>query len=352
MAFAQLTYRESLRDIETCLRALGVKLYQLGIRGKISRSTIADANNNRDWRIFHDFAHIVIQRARDLYANDDIGIKLDNAAYCLDASIIDLSLSLFPWALFSNKGGVAGIKLHTLLDLRGNIPGFFAITRRKTYELAILDELSIEAAAFYIMDRGYFDWGRLFRIHESQAFFVIRPKKDVALRRLYSLKVETLGGVKSDHVVVPCGNRGTAYDKYPAKLRRIRYYDGENQRFFIFLTNNFELSAQAIADLYKARWRVELFFKWIKQHLRIKAFYGTSENAVKAQICIAITVYVLVAILKKKLMLPYSLYSVLQVLSVTILEKNPIYMAFSPPIPRSDADYSEKQLNLYEIQRK
>ena len=351
MAFAQLTYRESLRDIEATLRAVGVKLYHLGIRGKVSRSTLADANNNRDPQIFSDFAQVIITRARKLYCNDKFSADLANVAYCLDASVIELCLSLCPWAHYdhTNRGG---IKLHTLLDLRGNIPTFIAITPRKTYELAVLDTLCLEPGAFYIMDRGYFDWRRLYRITESKAFFVIRAREALAFRRLYSQGVVPGSGVISDHVGKPrpgyCQRYANRPDKkYPAKIRRVRYRDAETGKRLTFLTNNFELPARTIADLYRARWRVELFFKWIKQHLRIKTFYGTSENAVKTQIHIAVTIYVLIAIVKKELKLHYDLYAILQVLSVTCLEKMPILSAFSPQISNYLNNDQQIQLDLW-----
>lgn len=351
MAFAQLTYRESLRDIEATLRAVGVKLYHLGIRGKVSRSTLADANNNRDARIFAEFAYIVIARARQLYSNEKFNVELANAAYCLDASVIDLCLSLCPWAKYDHTSR-AGIKLHTLLDLRGNIPAVITVTPRKTYELAVLDDLILEPSAFYIMDRGYFDWKRLYRITEGQAFFVIRARNDLAFRRLYSRPVAPGTGVISDHNGVPRASYGQRYEnradvKYPAKIRRIHYKDPETGKRLTFLTNNFELSARTIADLYRARWQVELFFKWIKQHLRIKAFYGTSENAVKIQVYIAVTTYVLIAIAKKELQLPYELYTVLQVLSVTSLEKMPILSAFSPQFSNDYSNDLHIQLDLW-----
>lgn len=345
MAFAQLTYRQSLRDIEACLRAVGVKLYHLGIRGRVSRSTLADANDTRSWEIFADFAQLLIKEARTLYAGDPFDLEIDNAVYALDATVIDLCLSLFPWANYDcrNKGG---IKVHTLLDLRGNIPTFVAITRRKVYETTVFDSLALEAGAFYIMDRGYFDWKRLYRITTSKAFFVIRPKKDVSLRRLYSKPVDTTNGVVSDQIVMSRGSPGHKL-RYPEKLRRVRFFDQENQRYFIFITNNFELPAETIAAIYKKRWLIELFFKWLKQHLRIKAFYGTSENAMKTQIWIAITVYLLVAIAKKRFALPHSLYSILQVLSVTLLEEKPILQAFCVPTFQQPVPPQSNQLDLF-----
>lgn len=350
MVFAQLTYRESLRDIEACLRAIGVKLYHLGIRGKVSRSTLARTNDSRDARIFSEFAQILISKARQLYSKDKFSVELKNAAYCLDASVIDLCLSLCPWAQYGSSGA-AGIKLHTLLDLRGNIPTFIAVTPRKTYELKVLDTLALEAGAFYIMDRGYFDWQRLYRITESQAFFVIRARKDLIFRRLYSRLVVPESGVISDHIgVLPKikgqSSKNQSNKKYPQQLRCIRYYDQETDKHLTFLTNNLNISAGSIADLYKARWQVELFFKWIKQHLRIKAFYGTSENAIKTQIYIAISTYLLIAIVKKEINLPLELYSVLQVLSVTCLEKMPISSAFSPSFYSETTIKTQIELNL------
>ena len=346
MTFAQLTYRESLRDIEACLRAVNVKLYHLGIRGKVSRSTLADANNTRDWRIFRDFAQSVIRHAQDLYTGEIFDLKVDNTVYAMDASIIDLCLSLCPWSYHKSSTSRGGIKLHALFDLKSKIPVFVDVTRQKVYELTVFDRLVLEANAFYIMDRGYFDWERLYRITTSKAFFVIRPKKDVALRRLYSRNVNKEGGVLSDQIVMSKGSPGHRL-KYPEKLRRVRYFDSETERRFTFLTNNFELPSKAIADLYRMRWQIELFFKWIKQHLRIKAFYGTSENSVKSQIWIAITVYVLIAIAKKRLHLDHSLYSILQVLSVTLLEKTPILSVFHHPTSRSDDNQSDNQLEIF-----
>lgn len=346
MAFAQLTYRESLRDIEACLRAVDVKLYHLGIRGKVSRSTLADANNTRDWRIFRDFAQNVIQHAQKLYTGEIFELEVDNAVYALDASIIDLCLSLCPWSYHKPHTQRGGIKLHALLDLKTKIPVFIDITRQKVDELSVFDQMALEADAFYIVDRGYFDWRRLYRITTSKAFFVIRPKKDVALRRLYSHPVNKQAGVLSDQIVMSKGSQGHPL-KYPEKLRRVRYLDSETRKRFIFLTNHFELPAETIADLYRTRWQIELFFKWVKQHLRIKAFYGTSENAVKSQIWIAITVYVLIAIAKKRLQLPHSLYSILQVLSVTILEKKPILSIFHHSISHKDPSRADKQLEIF-----
>ena len=318
MAFAQLTYRESLRDIETCLRSMKNKLYHMGIRGKISRSTLADANNARDWRIYADFAQVLIQPARALYVNDDFGLDLENTVYALDATTIDLCLSLFPWARFrKNK---AGIKLHTLLDLRGNIPTVIEITEALLHDVNILDILVPEPGSFYIMDRGYVDFNRLFYWHLRGAFFVVRAKKNLKFRRVYSRKVDKSTGLRCDQTIILTNS----FKDYPEKIRRVCFFDAENNLRLKILTNNFSLPALTIAQLYKYRWQVELFFKWIKQHLRIKSFFGTSENAVKTQVWIAISVYVLVAIIKKRLNVQHSLYTILQVLSVTAFEKAPI----------------------------
>jgi hypothetical protein len=344
MAFAQLTYRESLRDIECCLRALKDKLYHMGIRGKISRSTIADANENRDWRIYCDFAQILIHQARQLYANDDFGLQLDETVYALDATIIDLCLSLFPWARYRKTTGA--IKLHTLLDLKGNIPSFITITSGKVHEVNILDELIPEAGAIYIMDRGYFDFQRLYIFHQCSSFFVVRAKASASLQRLYSMPVDKSCGLRCDQIVLPAAFY--ARKNYPEKLRRVVFVDEDKDIRLNLLTNQMTLPALTIAELYRCRWQVELFFKWIKQHLRIKAFYGTSENAVKTQIWIAISVYVLVAIIKKRLKLDLSLYTILQIFSITLFEKMPILKALT------EIDYKNKitsghiQLNLFE----
>lgn len=325
MSFAQLTYRESLRDIEACLRATQKKLYHMGIHSKVSRNTLANANQVRDWRIYEDFAHALISIARKLYVNEDFGVQLQQTAYALDATIIDLCLSLFPWAKFRNRKGA--IKLHTLIDLRGSIPAFVLITHGKIHEVTVLDDLIMEAGAIYIMDRAYLDFARLYRIQQSSAFFVTRAKSNFKFKRLYSNSVDKTTGVQCDQIVVLTGFY--ASKDYPDKLRRIRYHDAENKKTLVFLTNNFTLSALTVAKLYRCRWQVELFFKWIKQHLRIKAFYGTTENAVKTQIWIAISVYVLIAIIKKRLNLNHSLYTILQILSVTLLEKVPLLQALS-----------------------
>ncbi len=325
MSFAQLTYRESLRDIEACLRAAEPKLYHMGIRGKVSRNTLANANQVRDWRIYEDLAQVLIARARKLYVRDSFGIDLGHTVYALDSTTIDLCLSLFPWADFRKHKGA--VKLHTLLDLRGSIPTVIVITHGRVHEVNILDQISIEAGAFYLMDRGYLDFARLHRIHESGAFFVTRARRNFRFKRIYSRNADKSTGVQCDQIVAP--EKFYAKKDYPSKLRRIRYYDTENNTPLVFLTNNLILPAKTIADLYRCRWHVELFFKWIKQHLRIKAFYGTTENAVKTQVWIAVSVYVLVAIVKKLLKLEQSLYTILQVLSVTLFEKTPILQVFS-----------------------
>ena len=320
MAFAQLTYRESLRDIETCLRAMGTKLYHAGFRIKVARNTLAVANAKRDWRIYADFAQVLIRIARKLYAEDPLGVELEQTAYALDSSTIDLCLSLFPWARFRKQK--AAIKLHTLLDLRGSIPSFIRITEGKVHDVNILDELVPEASAFYIMDRGYIDFRRLYGFTLSFAFFVIRSKRNLDFSRRSYRPVEKSTGLRSDQTIRLRGAK-TSLD-YPVPLRRISYFDAETRKRFVFLTNNFTLPALTIAQLYKCRWQVELFFKWIKQHLRIKAFFGTSENAVKTQVWIAISVYTLVAILKKELALERSLSEILQICSITLFEKVPI----------------------------
>lgn len=342
MAFAQLTYRESLRDIEACLRAHKEKLYHMGIRGRISKSTLADANERNDWRIYADFAQSLVRIARPLYANEDLGLELDNTIYALDASTIDLCLSVFPWALF--RSTKSAIKLHTLLDLRGNIPTFIHISDGKLHDVNVLDILLPEPGAFYIMDRGYVDFERLFALHMAGAFFVIRVKSNTKYKRRYSHPVAKPSGVKCDQTIVLTGVN-TATD-YPQPLRRIKYHDATTGKTFNFLTNNFAIPAQAVADLYRNRWQVELFFKWIKQHLRIKQFFGTSENAVKSQIWIAISVYVLVAIIKKRLDIKTDLYTILQVLSLTLFEKTSIIQILNISKSTVDNCGASKQLNL------
>jgi len=345
MAFAQLTYRESLRDIETCLRAMEPKLYHAGIRSRISRSTLADANETRSWRIHADFAQVLIGTARKLYANDDFGLELDQTVYALDASTIDLCLALFPWAKFRKHK--AAVKLHTLLDLRGGIPTLVIITPGRVHDVNILDRLFFEPGAIYVMDRGYVDFARLYKLHRSSAFFVTRAKKNFNFNRVYSHAVDKSSGLQCDQTVHLKGFY--AKKDYPDKLRRIRYYDAETGKRFVFLTNNFNLPALTIAKLYQHRWQVELFFKWIKQHLRIKAFYGTSENAVKTQIWIAISIYVLVSIVKRRMGLDRSLYTILQVLSVTLFEKTPILQVLSQPDYTFQEDDSHKQLILFDF---
>jgi Domain of unknown function (DUF4372)/Transposase DDE domain len=345
LAFAQLTYRESLRDIETCLRALGTKLYHAGIRGKISRSTLADANHAHDWRIFADFAQVLITHARELYVNDLLATQLKQTVYALDSTTIDLCLSLFPWAKFRRRKGA--VKLHTLLDLRGSIPCFIHISTGKMHDVNVLDQLPLEAGAFYVMDRGYVDFARLHRFTLASAFFVTRAKRNLDFTRQVARKVDKTTGLRCDQTIVLAGVKSS--QEYPNTLRRIVYYDTENQRRLVFLTNNFELPALTIAMLYKSRWAVELFFKWIKQHLRIKAFYGTSDNAVKVQIWVAISVYVLVAIVKKEKKLERSLYEILQILSLTLFEKNPIFDVLSAEKPQTPGSDSPNQLTLFDL---
>jgi len=342
MAFAQLTYRESLRDIQVCLRAAQTKLYHMGIRGKVSRNTLANANQVRDWRIYADFAQGLITTARSLYAKDDFGLHLEQTVYALDATTIDLCLSLFPWAKFRKRKGA--VKMHTLLDLRGNIPTTIIITHGKVHEVHALDRIVIDAGAIYIMDRGYLDFERLYTLHLSSAFFITRAKSNFDFKRMYSQPIDKSTGVQCDQVIRL--NGFYARKDYPEKLRRIRYYDAENNKRLVFLTNNFTLPALTIAELYRYRWQVELFFKWIKQHLRIKAFYGTSENAVKTQIWIAISVYVLVAIIKKRLKLEHSLYTILQILSVTLFEKTAVYQALASIDYETDEEANCNQLYL------
>ena len=345
MAFAQLTYRESLRDIETCLRSVSGKLYHMGFRSTIARSTLADANESRDWRIYADFAQTLIAIARPLYANDPIGVELNQSLYALDSTTIDLCLSLFPWAKFRRHK--AAVKMHTLLDLHGNIPTFIRITEGQTGDVNILDEFLPEAGAFYVMDRGYIDFERLFVFTLCSAFFVVRTKENVLLQRRYSHPVDRSTGVRSDHTVILTTIESTK--AYPDPLRRISYLDLETKKRLKFLTNNFLLPAVTIAQIYKCRWQVELFFKWIKTHLRIKAFYGTSENAVKTQIWIAVSIYVLVAIVRKRLGLEMSLYQILQILSIALLEKMPILSLLEAFDSRSDLPDHANQLILFDF---
>ena len=343
MAFAQLTYRESLRDIEVCLSAQSAKLYHMGLRQEIKRSTLADANEARDWRIHAAFAEHLIALARKLYVDDSIGFELANTAYALDSTTIDLCLSVFPWAPFRTTK--AAVKMHTLLDLRGNIPTFIHISDGKLHDVNVLDVLVPEAGAIYVMDRGYVDFERLHAMHQASAFFVTRAKSNTRLRRVYSAQVDRDTGIICDQTVALVGYYSRR--DYPVHLRRIRFKDPESGKTLVFLTNNFALPAQTICALYKARWQVELFFKWIKQHLRIKKFYGTSENAVKSQIWIAVSVYVLVAIVKKRLNLDASLYTLLQILSVTLFEKMPLQQAFPGSNSSSDNITINNQLNLF-----
>jgi hypothetical protein len=345
MAFAQLTYRESLRDIEACLRAHKTKLYHLGIRGGVARSTLADANETRDWRIYRDFSLHLIKTARTLYAKDSFGVELDNTVYALDTTTIELCLSLFPWARF--KKTLAAVKLHTLLDLRGNIPAFIHITDGKPHEVNVLDILPFEAGSLYIMDRGFFDFSRLYVLHQAQAFFVIRAKSKVGFKRIYSHPIEKETGLGCDQTIRLTG--ALAGKDYPQSLRRVKFYDEESNKYLIFLTNNFDLPPLVIAKLYKSHWQVELFFKWIKQHLRIKAFFGTSENAVKTQIWIAIGVYVLVAIVKKHLKSELSLYTILQILSLTLFEKTPLNQLLDDSSNKNPQEHFPKQLYLFDF---
>ena len=343
MAFAQLTYRESLRDIEVCLSAQSAKLYHMGLRQEIKRSTLADANEARDWRIHAAFAEHLIALARKLYVDDSIGFELANTAYALDSTTIDLCLSVFPWAPFRTTK--AAVKMHTLLDLRGNIPTFIHISDGKLHDVNVLDVLVPEAGAIYVMDRGYVDFERLHAMHQASAFFVTRAKSNTRLRRVYSAQVDRDTGIICDQTVALVGYYSRR--DYPVHLRRIRFKDPESGKTLVFLTNNFALPAQTICALYKARWQVELFFKWIKQHLRIKKFYGTSENAVKSQIWIAVSVYVLVAIVKKRLNLDASLYTLLQIFSLTLFEKMPIQQAFAGNTAFQKQDETNNQLNLF-----
>jgi len=343
MAFAQLTYRESLRDIETCLRTMQSKLYHAGIRGNVSRSTLADANEKRDWRIYADFAHVLIRMARKLYAKDDFGLELEQTTYALDSTTIDLCLSLFPWARFRKHKGA--IKLHTLMDLRGNIPCFICISEGKIHDVTILDQLVLEPAAFYIMDRGYIDFGRLYGLTQNMAFFVTRAKKNLDYSRRSYRPINPSTGLRSDQTILLKGVKTSQL--YPDPLRRISYFDAETNRRFVFLTNNFVLPALTIVLLFKYRWRIELFSKWIKQHLRIKAFYGTSQNAVKTQTWIAISIYVLVAIVKKKLKIDRSLSEILQILSIALFENSPLLQVLTDLQLQNGEEQVSNQLNLF-----
>jgi hypothetical protein len=343
MAFAQLTYRESLRDIEACLSVQASKLYHMGLSEPVRRSTLADANEARDWHIYAELAGRLIVQARKLYAGEDLGLELTNTVYALDSTTIDLCLSVFPWAHFRTTK--SAVKMHTLLDLRGNIPSFLHISDGKMADVHALDLLIAEPGAIYVMDRGYIDFSRLHAMHQAGAFFVTRAKSNMNAHRLYSTATNRATGIICDQTIALDGHY--ARQDYPERLRRIRFRDGETGKTLVFLTNHFDLSALTIAALYKNRWQVELFFKWIKQHLRIKRFYGTSENAVKTQIWIAVSVYVLVAIIKKRLRLEASLYTLMQVLSVTIFEKMPIQTALSSETPQYDTGIENNQLNLF-----
>jgi hypothetical protein len=345
MAFAQLTYRESLRDIEVCFSAQAGKLYHMGLREPVRRSTLADANESRDWRIYFEFAQRLILKARALYAGDDFGVELTNTVYALDATTIDLCLSMFPWAPF--RSTKAAVKLHTLLDLRGSIPTFIHISDGKLHDVNVLDLIIIEAGAYYIMDRGYLDFERLYALDQARGFFVTRAKRNLDARRLYSATVDRSTGLISDQTIMLNGFYAAKH--FPAHLRRIRYRDPETGKVLVFLTNQFTLPALTICALYKCRWQVELFFKWIKQHLRIKRFYGTSENAVRTQIWIAISVYVLVAIIKKQLKLDVSLHTLLQILSLTLFEKLPLQQLVADIAPEANDTVFHNQLNLFEF---
>ena len=345
MAFAQLTGRESLRDIETCLRAMQPKLYHAGFRGRVSRSTLADANERRDWRIFADLAQVLIHTARALYAGEDFGVELEQTAYVLDSTTIDLCLSLFPWAHFRRHK--AAIKLHTLMDLRGSIPCSVHVTHGKTSDLKMLDEIIPEPGAFYIMDRGYIDFERLYALAQDLAYFVIRSKDKLICTRFSYASVDKSTGLRSDQIIRLTGPLSSQL--YPAALRRIRYYDAKTQKRFIFLTNNFALPALTVAQLYRCRWRVELFFKWIKQHLRIKAFFGTSQNAVKTQVWIAISIYVLVAIIKKELRIQRPLSEILQILSITLFEKVHMAQALTETELQNSQGACHNQLLLFHL---
>jgi hypothetical protein len=345
MAFAQITYRQSLRDIETCLRAIQSKLYHCGIRGKICRNTLAKANEKRDWRIYADFAQVLISIARKLYANEDFGIQLKQAAYALDSTTIDLCLSLFPWAKFRKHK--AAVKVHTLMDLKGSIPCFIRVTDGKVHDVNIFDELILEPGSFYIMDRGYLDFARLYAFTQNLSFFVTRAKSNLHYRRCYYRKVDKTTGLRCDQTIVLKGYY--ASKDYPAGLRRISYFDAETDKRLVFLTNNFALPALTIVRLYKCRWQIEIFFKWIKQYLRIKTFLGTTENAVKTQIWIAISVYVLVAIIKKQFTIQLSLGEILQILSIVLFEKVPITQVLTKKPSQNGNLQSHNQLLLFDL---
>ncbi len=345
MAFAQLTYRESLRDIETCLKALDEKLYRCGFRGRISRNNLANANEKRDWRIYHDFAQVLIKKARQLYANEDFGITLENTVYALDATVIDLCLSLFPWA--KHRRAKSAVKLHTLMDLKGSIPTFVRITSAAVHETTVFRDMPLEPSAIYVMDKGYIDFATLYSFSKSNCFFVIRAKKKTVYYRKRSHPIDKSTGLRSDQTIKLTGPKTSKL--YPIALRRITFRDEDQNRTFVFLTNNFQLDALTVCQLYKLRWQIELFFKWIKQHLRIKSFYGTSINAVKTQVWIAISVYVLVAIIKKELKLERSLHEILQIISILLFEKTPLKQALTGNYYTFKEQQNYNQLSLFDL---
>ena len=345
MAFAQLTYRESLRDIETCLRSMGHKLYHAGFHTVVARNTLAKANENRDWRIYADLAAVLIARARELCVGDPLKVDLEQTVYAFDSTTVDLCLTLFPWARF--RRSKSAIKLHTLIDLRGNIPCFIHVSNGSMSDVKALDLLPVEAGAFYVMDRGYVDFARLYRFTRNMAFFVTRAKRGLIFKRKSYRRVDRTTGLRSDQTIILCGHK--AEQRYPVPLRRISYYAADIDKRFVFLTNNFDLSALTIAELYKCRWQVELFFKWIKQYLRIKAFYGTSVNAVRTQVWIAVCVYVLMVIVKKELRVERSIGEILQILSICLFEKTPILQAFSHDFHKMENNTAGKQLHLFDI---
>lgn len=345
MAFAQLTYRESLRDIEVCLATQRSKLYHCGLRGPVRRSSLADANERRDWRIYADFAQTLIDIARPLYADTDLGLDLDATAYALDATTIDLCLSMFPWARFRKAKGA--IKLHTMIEIHSSIPVFIDITHAKVHDVNVLDILTLDPGSFLVMDRGYLDFARLYALHQALAFFVTRAKSNLQFRRQYSHSVDRSSGVRSDQTGILTGPLTSTL--YPVPLRRVTYYSVETAKRFVFLTNNFSVAPLTVASLYRSRWRIELFFKWIKQHLRIKHFFGTSANSVKTQIWIGVSIYVLIAIIKKRLGLQHSLYTILQILSLSLFEKKPILSLFEDDDLQLEITDSPNQLNLWEI---
>jgi hypothetical protein len=345
LAFGQLTFRESLRDIETCLRALDSKLYHAGFRGRVSRSTLADANQAHDWRIFADFAQVLIRRARRLYATDPLAVTLKETVYALDSTTIDLCLNLFPWARFRRRKGA--VKLHTLIDLRGNIPTFVHVSHGKMHDVTVLDQLPLEPGAFYVMDRGYVDFARLYRFTLTGAFFITRSKRNLDYARQAGRKIDKATGLRCDQTIVLTGPKSSRL--YPGALRRIAFYDAEHERRLVFLTNNFALPALVVAQLYRCRWQIELFFKWIKQHLRIKAFYGTTPNAVKTQVWVAISVYVLVAIVKRELSIDRPLSEILQILSITLFERTPIFQALTTENPPLSETTHPNQRTLFDL---